>query len=67
MKRIRINGAVMGVGNSSIFPLPSSFEDFFLLTSSFLHHNDCEELVKILVVRCKKINEDIENNKIKSK
>lgn len=28
---------------------------------------DCEELVKILVTRCKKINEDIEKNEHKDK
>ena len=36
----------------SIFPQPSSF---FPQPSSLFHHIDCEDLVKILVARCKKL------------
>ena len=31
------------------------------LTSSIIHLNDCEELVKILVTRCKKLNQEVDS------
>ena len=49
-------GIVVGVGISSFFPLTSSIIILFLLTSSIFLLN--EELVKILVTRCKKINDE---------
>ena len=45
-------------GTSSFFPLTSSIIKLFLLPSSIFPLNDCEELVKILVTRCKKINQE---------
>ena len=68
MKRIRMNEIVVGVGTSSLFLLPSLSrrqQNFFHLPSSFFPHNDCEELVKILVTRCKTLNtaEDKEETK----
>ena len=47
---------------SNLLHLPSSIK--MHLTSSFFHHNDCEELVKVLVHRCKKIGEVNENKNI---
>ena len=36
---------------------------FRLQPSAFSHLNDCEELVKILVTRCKKLDEQIREGK----
>ena len=61
-------GIVVGVGISSFFPLPSSIIKLFPLPSYILHlevhhpssikhqtSSDCEELVKVLTQRCKKL------------
>ena len=54
----KITKAVAKTLPSSFFLLPSKI-------SSFFPHNDCEELVKILVTRCKTLNtaEDKEETK----
>ena len=43
---------------STLCYLTSSIIKLFLLPSSILHPNDCEELVKVLTHRCKKLDEN---------